>query len=186
MTAVRSASHTSLLILRHSPVPIQFTAYGDESDPGPMPIPATRRSKAIPIPALAIVTFWCSTTAIVGSTRWTVPILITTEAGTPIPPPYGIYNPTSSAPHLDIRRRSRTIDFRGAGPLRRSGQRPDQARHSASRLQNSRAAFVPPASHWAANSSNANAAPMGMRMRLKSSFDISSLLDHEPDHPDAP
>jgi hypothetical protein len=34
---------------------------------------------------------------------------------------------------------------------------------------------VPPASHWAANSSNANAAPMGMRMRLKASFDISGF-----------
>jgi hypothetical protein len=42
-------------------------------------------------------------------------------------------------------------------------------------LQSSRAAFVPPASHWAANSSNANAAPMGMRLRLKASFDISSF-----------
>jgi len=42
-------------------------------------------------------------------------------------------------------------------------------------LQSSRAAFVPPASHWAANSSNANAAPMGMRMRLKASFDISGF-----------
>ncbi len=41
-------------------------------------------------------------------------------------------------------------------------------------LQHSRAAFIPPASHWASNSSNANAAPMGMRLRLKASFDISS------------
>jgi hypothetical protein len=41
-------------------------------------------------------------------------------------------------------------------------------------LQNSRAAFVPPASHIASTTSNANAAPMGMRLRLKSSFDISS------------
>jgi hypothetical protein len=40
-------------------------------------------------------------------------------------------------------------------------------------LPNSRAAFIPPASHWAANSSNSNAAPMGMRMRLKASFDVS-------------
>ena len=40
-------------------------------------------------------------------------------------------------------------------------------------LQNSRAAFTPPASHLAATSSNANAAPMGMRLRLKSGFDIS-------------
>jgi hypothetical protein len=42
-------------------------------------------------------------------------------------------------------------------------------------LQNSRAAFVPPASHWAATSTNANAAPMGMRLRLKASFDVSKF-----------
>jgi hypothetical protein len=41
-------------------------------------------------------------------------------------------------------------------------------------LQNSLEAFTPPASHWAPTSTNAYAAPMGMRMRLKSSFDISS------------
>src|SRR5439155_20388725 len=38
----------------------------------------------------------------------------------------------------------------------------------------SQAAFTPPASHWASNSTNTLAAPMGMRLRLKSSFDISS------------
>ncbi len=42
-------------------------------------------------------------------------------------------------------------------------------------LQSSRAAFTPPATHWAANSSDPNAAPMGMRLRLKSSFDVSSF-----------
>jgi hypothetical protein len=42
-------------------------------------------------------------------------------------------------------------------------------------LQSSRVAFTPPASHWAANSSNASAAPMGMRLRLKAGFDISSF-----------
>jgi hypothetical protein len=42
-----------------------------------------------------------------------------------------------------------------------------------STLQNSRPAFVPPASHIASTTSNANAAPMGMRLRLKSSVDIS-------------
>ena len=36
-------------------------------------------------------------------------------------------------------------------------------------------AFTPPASHWAGNSTNAYATPMGMRMRLKASFDISSF-----------
>ena len=42
-------------------------------------------------------------------------------------------------------------------------------------LQYSQQAFTPPASHWANNSSNQYAAPMGMRLRLKSSFDISSF-----------
>ena len=42
-------------------------------------------------------------------------------------------------------------------------------------LQSSRAAFTPPASHWAANSSNASAAPMGMRLRLKASFSVSGF-----------
>jgi hypothetical protein len=42
-------------------------------------------------------------------------------------------------------------------------------------LQRSRAAFVPPATHWASNSSDSNAAPMGMRMRLKADYDISSF-----------
>jgi len=36
-------------------------------------------------------------------------------------------------------------------------------------------AFTPPASHWAATSSDPTAPPMGMRLRLKSSYDISSF-----------
>jgi hypothetical protein len=42
-------------------------------------------------------------------------------------------------------------------------------------LQRSRAAFVPPATHWAANSTNPSAAPMGMRLRLKAGYDVSSF-----------
>ena len=42
-------------------------------------------------------------------------------------------------------------------------------------LQYSRQAFTPPASHWAPTSTNAWAAPMGMRLRLKASYDISSF-----------
>ena len=42
-------------------------------------------------------------------------------------------------------------------------------------LPHTRAAFIPPASHWAANTSDANAPPMGMRLRLKSSYDISGF-----------
>jgi hypothetical protein len=42
-------------------------------------------------------------------------------------------------------------------------------------LPNTRAAFTPPASHWAATTGDATAPPMGMRLRLKSSYDISGF-----------
>jgi hypothetical protein len=38
-----------------------------------------------------------------------------------------------------------------------------------------RSAFAPPATHWAGSSTNASAPPMGMRLRLKATFDISSF-----------
>lgn len=42
-------------------------------------------------------------------------------------------------------------------------------------VQHTKKAFVAPATHWAGTSSDPNAAPMGMRMRLKASFDISQF-----------
>jgi len=36
-------------------------------------------------------------------------------------------------------------------------------------------AFVPPATHWASTTSDPNAPPMGMRMRLKANYDISGF-----------
>ena len=42
-------------------------------------------------------------------------------------------------------------------------------------LPSTRAAFIPPASHWAADTSDPTAPPMGMRLRLKSSYDISGF-----------
>src|SRR5215472_16065013 len=42
-------------------------------------------------------------------------------------------------------------------------------------LQNSSAGFTPPASHWAATTSNPAAPPMGARLRLKASFDVSTF-----------
>jgi hypothetical protein len=42
-------------------------------------------------------------------------------------------------------------------------------------LPKTSAAFTPPALHWAATSSNPAAPPMGMRLRLKSAYDISGF-----------
>jgi len=39
-------------------------------------------------------------------------------------------------------------------------------------VQSSRRAYVPPANHWASSSTNVNLPPMGMRVRLKASFAI--------------
>jgi len=43
----------------------------------------------------------------------------------------------------------------------------------------SRAAFVPPANHWASSSTSANLPPMGMRVRLKASYVIPTTLSKE-------
>jgi hypothetical protein len=40
-------------------------------------------------------------------------------------------------------------------------------------LQNSRKAMTPPASHWASSNTSTSLAPMGMRVRLKANYDIS-------------
>ena len=53
-----------------------------------------------------------------------------------------------------------------------AGQIPHAIRFT---LPQSRAAMVLPATHWAANSTSANAPPMGMRLRLKASYDISGF-----------
>jgi hypothetical protein len=42
-------------------------------------------------------------------------------------------------------------------------------------VQNSRRAYVLPARHWASSNTNPNLPPMGMRVRLKGSFDISGF-----------
>jgi hypothetical protein len=42
-----------------------------------------------------------------------------------------------------------------------------------------RQAFTPPASHWASSETSQNAPPMGMRMRLKASFDISGFSPND-------
>ncbi len=42
-------------------------------------------------------------------------------------------------------------------------------------ISKTRRAYVPPASHWASRSDNPRLPPLGMRVRLKASFDISSF-----------
>ena len=155
-------------------LPIDFTAYGDESDPGPMPIPVTAEIEGYPAP---------------GSGDRHVLVLDNSNCWL-----YELYSAYPNAASWDAgsaavwdltadEQRPYTwtsADAAGlsifAGLARYDEVAAGQINHALRfTLQSSQAAFVPPASHWAANSTNPLAAPMGMRLRLKASFDISSF-----------
>jgi hypothetical protein len=156
-------------------VNVNYTAYGDESDPGPMPVPKNAPIEGYPKPGDGdrhvlvldrdncwLYELYDSHLQTDGSWKagsgavWDLlndeqrPYTWTSAdaAGLPIFPGLARYHEVAS------------------------GQIQHALRFT---LQYSRTAFTPPASHWAGNSTNVYAAPMGMRMRLKSSYDISSF-----------
>jgi hypothetical protein len=156
-------------------VPINFTAYGDESDPGPMSIPAGAPIEGYPAP---------------GSGDRHVLVLDNDkcwlyEMFSSYPASGGAWNADQASVWDLLSNEQRPYTWTSAdaaglpifpGLIRYDEVAAGEIRHAIRfTLQNSRAAFVPPASHWAANSSNANAAPMGMRVRLKASFDTSGF-----------
>jgi len=158
-----------------APVNIDFTAYGDESDPGPMPVPANAPIEGDPNP---------------GSGDRHVLVLDNAncwlyELYSSYPNADGSWNAGSAAVWDLLADEQRpwtwtSADAAGlpifAGLARYDEVASGQIRHALRfTLAQSRAAFVPPASHWAANTSNASAAPMGMRLRLKASYDISGF-----------
>src|SRR6267378_3616671 len=137
------------------PVAVSFTAYGSESDPGPMPIPVTAPIEGYPNPGngdrhvLVLDNSNCFLyelyNSVVSGNSWNagsaaVWDLLSNEqrpytwtsadaAGLPIFPGLARYDEVAAG------RISHALRFT---------------------LQDSRAAFIPPASHWAANSSNSN------------------------------
>ena len=159
---------------QQEPVIINFTAYGSESDPGPMPISVTAPIEGYPNPGngdrhvLVLDNSNCFLyelySSVVSGNSWNAgsaavwdllsdeqrPFTWTSAdaAGLPIFPGLVRYDEVATA----------------------------QVRHAFRfTLQNSSPAFIPPASHWASTSGNPSAAPMGMRMRLKASFDVSGF-----------
>jgi hypothetical protein len=152
--------------------PVNFTAYGSESDPGPMPIALTDPIEGYPNPGT-------------GDRH----VLVLDNANCFLYemdssyPQTNSWNANSAAVWDLLGNEQRPYTWTSADaaglPIFPGLVRYDEVAAGAINhairftLQNSRAAFVPPASHWAANSSNALAAPMGMRMRLKASFNVS-------------
>jgi len=156
-------------------VNIHFTAYGSESDPGPMPVPHNAPIEGYPHPGngdrhvLVLDRDNC----------WLY------ELYHSYPQKDGSWNADSAAVWdlLNDEQRPYTwtsADAAGlpvfAGLARYDEVASGQIQHALRfTLQYSRQAFTPPASHWAPTSTNALAAPMGMRLRLKASYDISSF-----------
>ena len=155
------------------PVAINFTAYGDESDPGPMPIPLNAPIEGDPNPSgdqhVLILD---------NSNCWLYELYDAQPSGS-------AWNAGSAAVWDLMADEQRPYAWTSAdaaglpifpGLVRYDEVAAGQINHAIRfTLQSSRAAFIPPASHWAANSTNALAAPMGMRLRLKASFDISEF-----------
>ena len=156
-------------------VTIKYKLYGDESDPGPMPIPANAPIEGYPKPGdgdrhvLVLDRDNC----------WLYELYDSHELKN------GNWNVGSGAVWNMLADETRPYTWTSADaaglPIFPGLARYDEVAAGAIdhalrfTLQYSQAAFTPPASHWAANSTNQYAAPMGMRMRLKASFDISGF-----------
>jgi hypothetical protein len=154
---------------------VNYNLYGDESDPGPMPIPFDAQIEGYPNPG--------------NGDRH---VLILDKGNCWLYELYGTYrlNPGlwigGSGAVWDLESNEQrpytwtSADAAGlpifAGLVRYDEVAAGAINHAIRvTLQDSLEAFTPPASHWAANSSNQYAAPMGMRLRLKAGFDISGF-----------
>jgi hypothetical protein len=156
-------------------VNIHFTAYGSESDPGPMPVPHNAPIEGYPHPGnrdrhvLVLDRDNC----------WLY------ELYHSYPQNDGSWQADSAAVWDLLNDEQRPYTWTSAdaaglpvfpGLARYDEVASGQIQHALRfTLQYSRQAFTPPASHWAPTSTNALAAPMGMRLRLKASYDISSF-----------
>jgi hypothetical protein len=156
-------------------VPINFTAYGDESDPGPMPVPANAPIEGYPNPGNGD-----RHVLVLDNNNCWLYELYSASAGSG-----GAWNAASAAV-WDLQNDEQrpwtwtSADAAGLpifpGLIRYDEVAAGHINHAIRfTLQFSRAAFVPPASHWASTSTQAMAAPMGMRLRLKSNFDVSTF-----------
>jgi hypothetical protein len=154
---------------------VNYNLYGDESDPGPMPIPFTAQIEGFPNPGngdrhvLIIDKGNCWLYELYGSYRLNPSLWVAGSGAT--------WDLTA-----DQQRPWTWTSADAAGlPIFPGLVRYDEVAsghiNHAIRitLQHSKQAFTPPASHWASNSSNQYAAPMGMRLRLKANYDISGF-----------
>ncbi|WP_287987717.1 hypothetical protein [Piscinibacter sp.] len=164
-------------------VPMNWTAYGDESDPGPYPVPGNAPIEGGP-----------------NATGDRHVLVIDRdnhrlyELYRAFPQAGGAWNADCGAVfHLnsnDVRPGGQpgwtSADaaglpiFPGLARYEEAALGPGGIRHALRfTVARSRRAYVPPATHWASSDTSANLPPMGMRVRLKASFVIPSTFSAE-------
>lgn len=157
-------------------VPITYTAYGDESDPGPYPVPANAPIEGGP------GSDGDRHVLVIDRDNWTL-----YELGYAFPISNGaswnancgaIFDLNSNA----LRPAGWTSGDAAGLPIFPGLVRYDEvfeqgviAHAIRFTVQNSRRAYIAPARHYASSNTSPNLAPMGMRVRLKASFNISGF-----------
>ena len=155
-------------------VPIRIVAYKTESDPGPMPVPPNALIEGYPNPddgdrhVLVLDRNGC----------WLYELYRAFKT-------HGAWKSDSSAIWDMTINEQRPYTWTSAdaaglpifpGLVRRDEVSAGAINHAMRvTVPVTRQAFTPPASHWASSETSQNAPPMGMRLRLKASFDISSF-----------
>lgn len=164
-------------------VAVQFTDYGDESDPGPYPIPPNAPIEGGP-----------------GSAGDRHVIVIDRdnnrlyETGNSYPQADGSWRASGGAVfHLNSNNVRPTAQprwtsadaaglpiFPGLVRYDEASQGPGGIRHALRfTVSQTRRAYVPPATHWASSNTSPNLPPMGMRVRLKASYVIPAGFSAE-------
>jgi len=160
-------------------VPINWTAYGDESDPGPYPIPANAPIEGGP-----------SSTGdrhvlVIDRDNWKL-----YELGYAFPLSAGASWNANCGAIFDLNSNAlrpagwTSTDAAGLpifpGLVRYDEVFEQGAINHALRftVQTSRHGYVYPARHYASSNTSVNVPPMGMHVRLKASFDISGFTPH--------
>jgi hypothetical protein len=157
-------------------VPLNFTAYGDESDPGPYPIPANAPIEGGPSSS------GDRHVLVIDRDNWKL-----YELGYAFPINAGASWNANCGAVFDLNSNAlrpagwTSADAAGL-PIFPGLVRYDEVVEQGEinhalrfTVQNSRHAYVAPARHYASSDTNPNRPPMGMRVRLKASFDISTF-----------
>jgi|SRR6187402_193832 len=156
-------------------VPIRYQAYGAQSDPGGMPIPASARVEGYPSNAdgdrhvLVLDRDTCFlyelfNAYLQGDGSWNAASGTIWDLLNNTDRPYQWTS--ADAAGLPIFPGLARYDEVAAGEIKHA------LRFT---VQNSRAAYLPPATHYASSSTASNRLPMGARLRLKANYDISGF-----------